>query len=65
MQQADLAEAPAPPAGPRGRIIVIDASEGTKLDPLRQKNWDLNAVQVIPPMTTPGMTTPGAPAPRR
>jgi len=34
-----------PPTGP---VVVIDASEGTTLDPLRQKNWDLNAVQVIP-----------------
>ncbi|MFN3891495.1 MAG: hypothetical protein ACK4MV_13935 [Beijerinckiaceae bacterium] len=44
--QAALPDPRAP--APTGRIIVIDASEGTKLDPLRQKNWDLNAVQVIP-----------------
>jgi hypothetical protein len=43
------------PQRPRtaGPVIVIDASEGTRLDPLRQKNWDLNAVQVIPAITPP------------
>ena len=45
--QSAVVEPQAPP--PKGKIIVIDASEGTKLDPLRQRNWDLNAVQVIPP----------------
>lgn len=49
--EAELAGAAGPPP-PRGKIIVLDASEGTKLDPLRQRNWDLNAVQVIPPMPT-------------
>ena len=49
--KSEFAEAPNDPPAPRGKIIVIDASEGTKLDPLRQKNWDLNAVQVIPQMT--------------
>lgn len=45
------AELPKPSvAPPKGKIIVIDASEGTKLDPLRQRNWDLNSVQAIPPM---------------
>lgn len=41
------------PQRPRtaGPVIIIDASEGTRLDPLRQKNWDLNAVQVIPAIT--------------
>ena len=46
--EADTAGLSPPP--PRGKIIAIDASEGTKIDPLRQRNWDLNAVQVIPPM---------------
>ncbi|MDP2355611.1 MAG: hypothetical protein Q8M31_06070 [Beijerinckiaceae bacterium] len=46
--EADTANLYPPP--PRGKIIAIDASEGTKIDPLRQRNWDLNAVQVIPPM---------------
>lgn len=60
VQQAELAEAPTPSSGPRGKIIILDASEGTKLDPLRQRNWDLNAVQVIPPISAPA-----PPAPRR
>jgi UPF0755 protein len=46
--QADLRQPPVAP--PTGKIIAIDASEGTKLDPLRQRNWDLNSVQVVPPM---------------
>lgn len=46
---AQSAVAPQAPPTPKGKIIVLDASEGTKLDPLRQRNWDLNAVQVIPP----------------
>ncbi len=46
------ADAPGPAVAPQGKIIAIDASEGTKLDPLRQRNWDLNAVQVIPPSVT-------------
>lgn len=35
-------------APPRQR--VIDASEGTKLDPLRNRSWDLNSAQTIPPL---------------
>jgi hypothetical protein len=54
VSQADLAAPDVAP--PTGKIIVIDHSEGTKLDPLRQRNWDLNSAQVIPPI---------APAPRR
>ena len=46
--QADVNEPQVAP--PTGKIIVIDHSEGTKLDPLRQRNWDLNSAQVIPPM---------------
>lgn len=49
------ASGPSAPA-PRGKIIAIDASEGTKIDPLRQRNWDLNAVQVIPPMPSPAQS---------
>ena len=36
---------------PTGKIIALDASEGTKLDPLRQRNWDLNATQQVPVLT--------------
>jgi hypothetical protein len=52
--RSDEADAHGPSVSPpRGKIIAIDASEGTKIDPLRQRNWDLNAVQVIPPMPSP------------
>lgn len=63
--RSDEADAPGPSVSPpRGKIIAIDASEGTKIDPLRQRNWDLNAVQVIPPMPNPTPNQSGAP-PRR
>lgn len=55
--RSDEADAHGPSVSPpRGKIIAIDASEGTKIDPLRQRNWDLNAVQVIPPMPSPTPT---------
>ena len=46
---AALPDPQVPP--PTGKIIALDASEGTKLDPLRQRNWDLNATQQVPPIT--------------
>lgn len=63
----DHAELPEPSvAPPTGKIIVIDASEGTKLDPLRQKNWDLNSTQAIPPMVAaPKIAAPKIAAPKR
>jgi UPF0755 protein len=33
------------------RTRVVDASEGTRLDPLRNKTWDLNSPQTIPPFS--------------
>jgi len=47
-----LAADAAQPTPPTGKVIAIDASEGTKLDPLRQRAWDLNATQVVPSLTT-------------
>lgn len=45
----DVQEVPAPRAVPvRGR--AFDASEGTKLDPLRNTTWDLNSAKTIPSM---------------
>lgn len=46
VSQAALADPQVPP--PTGKIIVLDASEGTKLDPLRQRNWDLNSAHAVP-----------------
>jgi UPF0755 protein len=45
-QPADLA-----PVAPQRHAHAFDASEGTPLDPLRNKKWDLNNAQVIPPLT--------------
>jgi len=36
--------------GPRAVAGVVDASEGTKLDPLRSRGWDLNAGHDVPPI---------------
>ena len=54
--------APASAAGPTqsarlegGRAPIYDASEGTPLDPLLNKTWDLNSPKTVPPM-------PGVPA---
>jgi hypothetical protein len=29
-------------------VRVVDASEGTNIDPLLNRKWDLNSVQTIP-----------------
>ena len=48
---ASVAAAPAGPAivGPVGPRHGFDASEGTKLDPLRNRSYDLNYAKNIPP----------------
>ncbi|GAC1548964.1 MAG: hypothetical protein NVS2B5_03640 [Beijerinckiaceae bacterium] len=33
---------------PNGRAPAFDASEGTPLDPLRDKTWDLNSAKTVP-----------------
>ncbi|HEY8579392.1 MAG TPA: endolytic transglycosylase MltG [Beijerinckiaceae bacterium] len=53
---APLAETPVgttpvaatPALAPNGRPRIVDASEGTRLDPLRNRSWDLNSAQTIP-----------------
>ncbi len=43
------AAAPQPaPAAQRGRPRAFDASEGTALDPLRDKSWDLTSAKTVP-----------------
>ena len=44
--------APASPQPPTasGRPRIYDASEGTRLDPLRNKTYDLSYAKVVPPM---------------
>ena len=49
------AMAPAAPASPQpptasGRPRIFDASEGTRLDPLLNKTYDLSYAKVVPPM---------------
>lgn len=51
----------AEPAPAPARRKIVDASEGTALDPLRARGWDLNAAQNVPN----GAENPAAPAPRR
>ena len=53
--------APAVPAAPRV-VRIYDASEGTALDPLRNKSWDLNSSKTIPDMPPVGGAEP-APRP--
>jgi UPF0755 protein len=46
------ATAPASPQPPTasGRPRIFDASEGTRLDPLLNKTYDLSYAKVVPPM---------------
>ncbi len=48
--QAAGAEAPIAlaPSQPRARPRAFDASEGTALDPLRDKSWDLTSAKTVP-----------------
>jgi UPF0755 protein len=46
---------PAAPASPHpptasGRPRIFDASEGTRLDPLLNRTYDLSYAKVVPPM---------------
>ncbi|ATQ70466.1 MULTISPECIES: endolytic transglycosylase MltG [Methylosinus] len=45
---AGAQEAVAAAAGRRGRARAFDASEGTPLDPLRDKSWDLSSPKTVP-----------------
>jgi UPF0755 protein len=44
----DAAPAPAPSGTASGRPRIYDASEGTPLDPLRNKTYDLSYAKVVP-----------------
>ena len=54
----------APAAGAEQRAVrrIVDASEGTALDPLRSKGWDLNAAQQVPAVIAPPVAPAAAPA---
>ena len=45
--QADAAVAHAPPEHPK----IFDVSEGTALDPLRARAYDLNSAKTVPDLT--------------
>jgi UPF0755 protein len=45
-----VAPAPAQPPTASGRPRIFDASEGTRLDPLLNKTYDLSYAKVVPPM---------------
>ena len=50
-QNPDIAVAAAAPAlhaGQARKPVAFDASEGTALDPLRNKTWDLNSAKNVP-----------------
>jgi UPF0755 protein len=42
----------APQLQPRGRARAFDASEGTPLDPLRDKGWDLSSPKTVPDLAS-------------
>jgi UPF0755 protein len=53
-----VAATPAAPRSPQpptasGRPRIYDASEGTRLDPLLNKTYDLSYAKVVPPMQSP------------
>ena len=39
---------------PNGHPKILDASEGTALDPLLDKSWDLNSPKAVPALPKPG-----------
>jgi UPF0755 protein len=51
--------------GDASSFRAIDASEGTNLDPLRNRNFDLNSPQTVPQLTQYGRTQPTAQPPRQ
>ncbi len=40
---------------PNGKPRILDASEGTALDPLRDKSWDLNSPKTVDPKLLKGL----------
>jgi peptidoglycan lytic transglycosylase G len=48
LADADIGPVSATKLAPNGRPRVIDASEGTPLDPLLNKTYDLNYAKVVP-----------------
>ena len=48
-------------AAPNGKPRIYDASEGTAIDPLLNKSWDLNSSKTVdlPPTKSPGSSKGG------
>ncbi len=48
-------------AAPNGKPRIYDASEGTAIDPLLNKSWDLNSPKTVdlPPTKSPGSSKGG------
>ena len=60
MDDSPFTAEPASPAPAVPKVVrIYDASEGTPLDPLKDRSWDLNSAKVIPDMPAPG-AAPGA-----
>ena len=59
--EAQEAAPPAQASGPR-IVRIYDASEGTALDPLKDKSWDLNTPKTVPVLSP---LPSAAPAPRK
>ena len=60
---ADEARAAATPSTVPKIIRIYDASEGTALDPLKDKSWDLNSAKTVPTLK-PEPAAPAKPAAR-
>jgi UPF0755 protein len=60
---ADRATPPDAAGGPR-IVKVFDASEGTALDPLKDKSWDLNSAKTVPSLSLDTGPAPRKPAPK-
>ncbi len=53
--------ASAAPAAAGSRVRIFDASEGTAIDPLRNRKWDLNSAHMIPDDMNPAQPAKAAP----
>jgi UPF0755 protein len=61
VEDTPLAYSPTTPTNlaPNGKPRILDASEGTALDPLRDKSWDLNSPKTVDPKMLKGLSNLG------
>ncbi len=58
-QPTPPAQPPTPsPNLPAGKVAIYDASEGTALDPLKNKSYDLSSAKNVPDLKMPGGNVP-------